>query len=56
MSRAQVAFARTANAVAGSSPGTGSGGAEDIEQAEGEWHDGDWLSFDPVAEPHQVAA
>ena len=33
-----------------------SGGAEDIEQAEGEWHDGDWVSFDPVAEPRQVAA
>ena len=31
-------------------------GAEDIEQAEGEWRDGDWVDFNPVQEPHLVAA
>ena len=32
------------------------GGAEDIEQAQGEWRDGDWVDFNPVQEPHLVAA
>ena len=32
------------------------GGAEDIEKAEGEWRDGDWVDFKPVQEPHLVAA
>lgn len=32
------------------------GGAVDIEKAEGEWRDGDWIDFDPVQEPHLVAA
>lgn len=31
-------------------------GAEDIEQAEGEWRDGDWVDFNPVQEPRLVAA
>lgn len=31
-------------------------GAEDIEKAEGEWRDGDWVDFNPVQEPHLVAA
>ena len=31
-------------------------GAEDLEQAEGEWRDGDWVDFNPVQEPHLVAA
>ena len=29
-------------------------GAEDIEQADGAWHDGDWVDFDPVAAPRLV--
>ena len=29
-------------------------GAADIERAEGEWHDGDWTDFDPVALPRLV--
>ena len=29
-------------------------GAADIEQAEGEWRDGDWVDFDPVAAPRLV--
>lgn len=32
------------------------GGAVDIETAEGEWRDGDWIDFNPVQEPHLVAA
>ena len=32
------------------------GGAKDIETAEGEWRDGDWVDFNPVQEPHLVAA
>ena len=31
-----------------------SGGAADIEQAFGEWRDGDWVDFDPVAAPRLV--
>lgn len=31
-------------------------GAEDIEQADGEWRDGDWVDFNPVKEPHLVEA
>jgi hypothetical protein len=31
-------------------------GAVDIEEAQGEWRDGDWVDFDPVAAPHLVAA
>ena len=31
-------------------------GAEDIEQAEGEWRDGDWVDFNPIQEPRLVAA
>ena len=31
-------------------------GAEDIEQAEGEWRDGDWVDFNPVQEPRLIAA
>ena len=30
------------------------GGAVDIEQAEGEWNDGDWTDFNPRATPHPV--
>ena len=29
-------------------------GAADIEQAQGEWRDGDWTDFDPVAKPRLV--
>lgn len=29
-------------------------GAEDIEQADGEWRDGDWVDFNPVKQPHLV--
>ena len=29
--------------------------ARDIEQAEGQWLDGDWVDFDPVAVPRLVA-
>ena len=29
-------------------------GAADIEQAEGEWRDGDWTDFNPVAAPQLV--
>ena len=29
-------------------------GAADIEQAQGEWRDGDWTDFDPVARPRLV--
>lgn len=31
-------------------------GAEDIEQADGEWRDGDWVDFDPVQVPRLIAA
>jgi hypothetical protein len=31
-------------------------GAADIEQAQGEWRDGDWTNFDPVAAPRPVAS
>lgn len=30
------------------------GGAADIEQAQGEWRDGDWADFDPVAKPRLI--
>jgi hypothetical protein len=30
-------------------------GAADIEQAQGEWRDGDWADFDPVAAPRLVS-
>ena len=30
------------------------GGAADIEQAQGEWRDGDWADFNPVAAPRLV--
>lgn len=33
-----------------------SGGAEDIETAEGEWRDSDWVDFNPVRAPQLVAA
>ena len=29
-------------------------GAEDIEQAEGEWRDGDWVDFNPHQEPRLI--
>jgi len=29
-------------------------GAADIEQAHGEWRDGDWPDFNPVAAPRRV--
>ena len=29
-------------------------GAADIEQAEGEWRDGDWVDFNPIARPRLV--
>ena len=29
-------------------------GAADIERAEGEWRDGDWVDFNPVAAPQLV--
>lgn len=29
-------------------------GAADVEQAQGEWRDGDWADFDPVAAPRLV--
>lgn len=31
-------------------------GAADIEQAQGEWRDGDWTDFDPVAAPRPVGS
>jgi hypothetical protein len=31
-------------------------GADDIEQAEGEWRDGDWVDFKPLQAPTLVAA
>jgi hypothetical protein len=31
-------------------------GAADIEQAQGEWRDGDWVDFNPVAKPKLVAS
>ncbi len=31
-------------------------GAADIEQAEGEWRDGDWVDFNPVAKPLLVSS
>ncbi len=31
-------------------------GAKDIEQADGQWRDGDWIDFDPVRPPHLVVA
>ena len=30
-------------------------GGKDIEQADGQWCDGDWIDFDPVRPPHLVA-
>ena len=30
-------------------------GAEDIETADGEWRDGDWVDFNPLQEPKLVA-
>lgn len=30
--------------------------AAQIEQAQGEWQDGDWTSFDPAAVPRLVAS
>jgi hypothetical protein len=30
------------------------GEAKDIERAEGEWHDGDWVDFNPVVPPRLV--
>lgn len=30
------------------------GGAADIERADGEWNNGDWVDFNPVAAPHLV--
>jgi hypothetical protein len=29
-------------------------GAENIEEAEGQWENGDWVDFDPVSYPHLV--
>lgn len=31
-------------------------GAKDIEQAVGNWRDGDWIDFDPVRPPNLIAA
>jgi len=31
-------------------------GAADIEEADGEWRDGNWVDFDPVAVPRLVDA
>lgn len=31
-------------------------GAEDIEKTEGEWHDGEWLDFDPVKPPNLLVS
>lgn len=28
--------------------------AEDLERAQGEWHDGQWTDFDPLAPPHKI--
>ena len=33
-----------------------SSGAMDIEEASGEWREGDWVDFNPVQEPQLVAA
>jgi hypothetical protein len=30
-------------------------GAADIERAQGEWRDGDWIDFDPLAAPRLIA-
>ena len=32
------------------------GGAKDIEKAEGEWRDGDWVDFNPIQAPRLIAA
>jgi hypothetical protein len=29
-------------------------GAEDLERAEGDWQDGQWVDFDPLAPPHKI--
>jgi len=31
-------------------------GVEDVERAQGEWRNGEWVDFDPLAPPHKVAA
>ena len=27
---------------------------EDLERAEGDWQDGQWVDFDPLAPPHKI--
>jgi hypothetical protein len=29
-------------------------GVEDLERAQGEWQDGQWIDFDPLAPPHKI--
>ena len=29
-------------------------GVEDLERAQGEWQDGQWVDFDPLAPPHKI--
>ena len=33
-----------------------SAGVEDLERAQGEWRNGEWVDFDPLAPPHKIAA
>ncbi len=30
-------------------------GVEDLERAQGEWRNGEWVDFDPLAPPHKIA-
>ena len=29
-------------------------GVEDLERAQGDWQDGQWVDFDPLAPPHKI--
>ena len=29
---------------------------EDLERAQGDWQDGQWVDFDPLAPPHKIGA
>ena len=33
-----------------------SAAVEDLERAQGEWRDGEWVDFDPLAPPHKIDA
>ncbi|MEO8186719.1 MAG: hypothetical protein ABI580_05060 [Burkholderiaceae bacterium] len=32
----------------------GAAAVEDLERAQGEWRDGEWVDFDPLAPPHKI--